>query len=195
MKQWLRTPHVCRYISYDHNRLLPQILGLNFLHCYSFIFNNLTHKNNPSINIMEVPSSLAHLVAISVEFGVLLCLSPLCRHAQTMNGIVEHMRKIHHEKPEIQKQLSEFVQDIISQDAQFQCNYTTVRLPADGLMPQPVVPIVDGFSCCECRFLTTNRDNIRKHVNKEHLKQRKRDEEIFKYVRLQSWFGPKRERY
>jgi hypothetical protein len=145
---------------------------------------------------MEVPSSLVHLIAINVEFRVVLCLSPLYRHAQTTKGIVYHMRNFHHEKPAIRKQLSEFVQDIISQDTQFSSyDSTNIQLPADGSIPQPVVPVVDGFSCRECRFLTISRDMIRKHANREHLKQRKRDKELFNSVRLQSWFGQKRERY
>ena len=47
--------------------------------------------NNSSINIIEVPLSLAHLVAISVEFRVLLYLSPLCRHAQTAANLIEYI--------------------------------------------------------------------------------------------------------
>ena len=97
--------------------------------------------------MMEVPSSLAHLVAINVEFKVVLCLSLICRHAQTTSNVVEHIRKTHHEKPAIRKQLKDFLQDITSQDTQFLREYTTVQLPADGSAPQPIVLVVDGFSC------------------------------------------------
>ena len=144
---------------------------------------------------MEVPETLAHLITINVDFGVLLCLSPSCKRAVSSIGIDGHMRNIHHYKPAIRKQINGFVQDLISQDTRFQCNYTTVQLPADGSIPQLVVPVVGGFSCQECRFLTTNRDNIRKHVNREHLKKRKKDGDIFNCVQLQTWFGNKRERY
>ena len=145
---------------------------------------------------MEVPSSLAHLVAINVEFKVVLCLSPICRHAQTTSNVVEHIRKTHHEKPAIRKQLKDFLQELTSQDAQFRtCNYTTVHLPADGSSPQLVVPVVDGFSCYQCRFLTTNRAVIRQHANKVHAQKRIRDENMCESVRIQSWFGQKRERY
>jgi hypothetical protein len=144
---------------------------------------------------MEVPLLLAHLVTINVEFGVFLCLNPLCKRAVSAAGLVEHIRKTHHERPAIRKQLGEYVQDVLEQSPQFRSDYSTVQLPADGSIPQPVVPVLDGFSCRECRFLTTNRDNIRKHANKEHLKKRQRDKELFECVRLQSWFGQKRERY
>jgi hypothetical protein len=122
-------------------------------------------------------------------------LSPHCRHAQTTDGIVYHMRNYHHEKPAVRKQVGEFVRGTVSQDARFQYDSATIQLPADGSTPQPVVPVVDGFSCRNCRFLTTNRARIREHANKEHSKKREQDEELFEYVRLQSWFGRKRERY
>jgi hypothetical protein len=74
-------------------------------------------------------------------------------------------------------------------------NHATVPLPRDGLAPQPVVSIVDRFVCRECPFKTTSRDVMRKHANKAYDKKRVADEAIYKVVRLQSWFGEKRERY
>jgi hypothetical protein len=144
---------------------------------------------------MEVPSSLSHLIAINSEFGVLLCLSALCKHAQSADGIIYHLRNFHHEKPEIRRQLDSFVQALQKQDERFLRDYTTVELPVDGLSPQPVVPVVDGFSCLECRFLTTNRKIARVHANKGHNSKRAKDKDIFNHVRLQSWYGQKRERY
>lgn len=144
---------------------------------------------------MEVPSSLAHLIAVNTEFAVLLCTHPQCSHAQTIKGIAEHLRKGHHEKPTIRRQAQEFGEELVRQDVRFLRNYADVQLPADGSPSQPIIPVVNGFSCCFCRFLTTNRANIRIHANKEHSKQREEDDRIFARVCLQSWYGPKRERY
>lgn len=71
----------------------------------------------------------------------------------------------------------------------------TVRLPADGSAPQPIVPVVDGLACRGCAFKSTNRAVMRKHANQAHDQRRVVDADIFAAVRLQSWFGEKRERY
>jgi hypothetical protein len=50
------------------------------------------------------------------------------------------LRKIHKEKPEVREQVQEFVQGI-----PWEYDYSSVQLPADGLAPQPVIPIMSGF--------------------------------------------------
>jgi len=55
--------------------------------------------------------------------------------------------------------------------------------------------VVDGFACTECLYKTRDRSNIRKHGNKAHNKKGVADEDMFQVVRMQSWFGKKRERY
>jgi hypothetical protein len=60
---------------------------------------------------------------------------------------------------------------------------------------QPIIPIVNKFVCQEYTFKSTNQDAIRKHVNKIYNKKRAVDKDILKVVRLQSWFGEKREQY
>ncbi len=72
-------------------------------------------------------------------------------------------------------------------DARFLHGYKGVELLVEGLAPQPVVPVVDGFSCRLCRLLTISRSVVRKHANREHSKQGEEDERIFAQVRLQSW--------
>ena len=84
---------------------------------------------------------------------------------------------------------------MVQLDQRFLYSYKEVQLPVDGLMPQPVVPVVKGFSCHFCRYLTISRPSIRKHANKEHLKQYQADDDLFAHVCLQSWYGSKRERY
>ena len=68
-------------------------------------------------------------------------------------------------------------------------------LPLDGYLPQPVLPIIKGFQCQDCDFKTQNRQAMRKHSNKEHSKKGLKDEQVFRAVQLQTWFGEKRARY
>ena len=138
---------------------------------------------------------MTNLIAVNLEYAVLLCAKPQCRRAQTVKGIEEHFRKFHHEKPAIRREISKFGRALAQRDVRFLRHYSIVELPADGLAPQAIVAIVDGFSCNNCCFYTVSRANIRIHVNKQHSRRGEEDELIFAQVRLQSWYGPKRERY
>lgn len=61
---------------------------------------------------VEAPAALSQLIALNVEYGVLLCLGSGCRKAVNPADIVQHLRKIHHEKPLVRKQVQEFVAEI-----------------------------------------------------------------------------------
>jgi hypothetical protein len=61
---------------------------------------------------IEVPTALSQLIAVNVEYGVLLCLSGKCRKAVSLAGIVEHLRKIHGAEPQVRKQVPEFAAGI-----------------------------------------------------------------------------------
>ena len=89
----------------------------------------------------------------------------------------------------------EFAQALARQDARFQRDHTGVELPIDGSAPQPTLPVTDGFRCLFCRFLTISRAKMRTHSNKLHSKKGKEDDCVYVRVKLQSWFGWKRERY
>lgn len=141
------------------------------------------------------PVAVAHLVVVTHDFAVLLCVGPKCRHAQTVKGIAEHLRKVHHEKLVLRKAAEEFGWELAKHDARFLRGYADVELPGNGLAPQAIVPVVDGFSCRFCDYLTTSRANVRMHVSGRHSRPREEDEHILTRVRLQSWYGPKRERY
>jgi Orsellinic acid/F9775 biosynthesis cluster protein D len=139
---------------------------------------------------VAAPTALSQLIAVNVEYEVLLCLGNGCRKAVNPAGIVEHLRKIHREKPSVRRQVQEFVAGI-----PWVYNYSTIRLPANRSAPQPIIPIVDGFQCRDCPYTTTDRSNIRKHANATHAKKGVKDEELFQAARLQSWFRDGKERY
>jgi hypothetical protein len=137
-----------------------------------------------------VPPAISHLVVLNAEYRVLICISGECKHALKPTSIPRHLGDRHKTPKGLRKQVEQYV-------AEFPCAYdhATVALPPDGSSPQPIIPIVDGFMCRECPFKTQDHSNIRKHANQAHDKKRVADEDIFQAVRLQSWFGEKRERY
>ena len=147
------------------------------------------------VGIIDIPLSIAHLVAVNLEYAVLLCIKPRCKRAQTVTGLEEHLRRFHREKQAIRKEAAEFGQRLVWLDERFVRSYEVVELPVDGLAPQPLVPVVDRFSCRFCRFLTINRSVLRKHVREKHSKKGEKDERICVRVRIQSWYGAKRARY
>lgn len=71
-------------------------------------------------------------------------------------------------------------------------DHATITLPRDGSAPQAIIPIVDGYECQDCKQKTQNRAVMKQHGNKAHDKQRVADEDLYKVVRLQSWFDARR---
>jgi len=60
-----------------------------------------------------VPPALGQVIAVNVEFKVLLYIQPSCRKAVSPPGAVKHLLKIYKEKPGIQKQVQEFATSIL----------------------------------------------------------------------------------
>jgi Orsellinic acid/F9775 biosynthesis cluster protein D len=137
-----------------------------------------------------IPQEWSHLVALNVEYSVLICKGDKCKHAQKPTAISRHLRDRHNTAIELRKQVDQYVQEF-----SVVYDYDTVLLPNDGLAPQPIIPIVDGFTCLDCLYKTTNRAKMRQHANQAHGKKEVADEELCRVAQLQSWFGEKRERY
>ena len=135
-----------------------------------------------------IPEALDHIVALNVEFGVLICLQ--CKYAISPTAISRHLGDKHKTPIELRKELDKYVQAF-----PFRYSHTSVRLPSNGSAPQPIIPILDGHLCQDCPYMSQNRDVIRQHGNKIHSKKRVSDEELFTIVKLQSWFDDRRARY
>jgi Orsellinic acid/F9775 biosynthesis cluster protein D len=140
---------------------------------------------------VEVPTALSQLVALNVEYGVLLCVGSGCCKAVSPASIVEHLRTIRQTSRAIRRQVQVYVQAFPAWDY----DYASVPLPLDGLAPQPVVPVVDGFQCRHCSFCSQSRKRVKVHGNKVHSIKRVADDELFQPVKLQSWFRDGKERY
>jgi hypothetical protein len=104
----------------------------------------------------------------------------MCRHLE-----IKHKTPI-----ALRKQVDQYIKGF-----PFTYDHATVPLPSDRSAPQPIIPIVDGFACRDCPYKTQSRVAMRQHSNKKHNKKEVANEEMFQVVRMQSWFGKKRERY
>jgi hypothetical protein len=135
-----------------------------------------------------IPQALTHLVALNVEFKVLICIQ--CKFAVSPSAIVRHLRDQHKTDIKLRKQVEEYIQEF-----PFVYDHITVPLPDENSEPQPIIPVVDGLQCQECSFKSQSREMIKKHGNSAHNKQRVADEDLFSAVRLQSWFSEKKARY
>lgn len=135
-----------------------------------------------------IPDVLKHVVALNVEFQVLICVP--CKLAVRPATISQHMARTHATAISIRKTLDEYVQGF-----PFNYDYTDIPLPDDQSIPQPIIPVSEGFLCRSCSYKTQSRRHMKKHGNKEHNKQRTADEDLFQKVQIQSWFGENRARY
>jgi Orsellinic acid/F9775 biosynthesis cluster protein D len=135
-----------------------------------------------------IPQTLAHLIALNVEFHVLICVQ--CKFAVAPSAIVRHLRDQHKTDIELRRQLEGYIQEF-----PFVYNHLTVVLPEENSAPQPIIPVVSGFKCQECVFASQSREMLKKHGNSVHQKRRVADEDLFHIVKLQSWFSEKKARY
>ena len=113
--------------------------------------------------LQPIPQALSHLIYLNAKYKVLVCLGSGCSKAVSPTAFSEHMRTKHTTSPEVRKQVREYTNRF-----PYKYDYKTVPLPPDRSAPQPVIPIVNGFQCKECKFLTKDRSNIWKHANKVH---------------------------
>ena len=137
-----------------------------------------------------IPAELSQVVQVNTQFGILICIGNGCQYALKPAAIYRHLEIKHKTPIALRKQVDQYIKGF-----PFTYNHATVPLPVDGSAPQPIIPITDGFACRECPFKSQNRRVIRQHANKKHNKKGVADEDMFQVVRMQSWFGQKRERY
>ena len=124
---------------------------------------------------------------------MLICIGNGCCCAVSPASISEHLRRKHHTTRELRQQVDRYIQEF-----PFEYDYSSVRIPPDGLAPQPIIPVVSGLQCKYCPakpFQTQSRKAIKVHGNQEHGKKRVADEDLFDPIKLQSWFWEGKERY
>jgi superfamily II DNA helicase RecQ len=138
-----------------------------------------------------LPAIIEPWIAYNDVYQVVLC-NRGCSFAVTLGGIARHLRDVHSAPLDIRKAVQGFLQGL-------QSDYTaqSVPLPPARSSPQPLLPVLDGFSCSYkgCGYLSQGRKTIREHVNRSHQKKGLPDLEIFTPIRLQTWFKAKKRRY
>ena len=104
--------------------------------------------------------------------------------------VSRHLRDRHHVQVDIRRPIQLHLE-------QWQWPYDpqSVPLPLDMLLPQPELPVLDGFRCQSCGFKSTNRRVIRQHCNTKHNQKGLKDARLFQAVQLQTWFTEKWARY
>ncbi|KAH7012437.1 uncharacterized protein B0I36DRAFT_278595, partial [Microdochium trichocladiopsis] len=94
------------------------------------------------------------------ERRVLVCRD--CRSGlRPGSGIETHLRQVHRRKGSILRRAIE-----CSWLAEPLSDPRSVELPGDGQPAVPCLPILAGYSCVRCRFLTINRKVIQAHHRK-----------------------------
>jgi len=135
-----------------------------------------------------IPEALTHLITLNPVFSIIICIP--CQFAIAPSAIVRHLRDQHQTDREKRQQMEAYIEGF-----PFVYDHTSIELPQENSAPQPIIPVFDGFQCYQCGFKSQSRDMMRKHGNKEHEKRRVTDQELFRVVRLQSWFSEKKARY
>jgi hypothetical protein len=164
-----------RFLRARHNQVEPQPTTTVPIHLKIIVIGIV-------VMAQPIPQALAHLIALNVEYSVLICIDRKCQYALELSAISRHLRDKHKTLIAVCKQVDQYVEAF-----PFVYDYKTVALPIDGSALQPIILIVDGFQCKErgeCAFKTTDRSNIRKHANQVHSKKRIADEDICQAVRL-----------
>jgi superfamily II DNA helicase RecQ len=139
---------------------------------------------------LPLPEALRPWLVINSEFYLIICHDTQCQQAISPESISQHLYRKHQVQLKSRQQLTEYLQQW-----QWQYDFQSVPLPLDGSLPQPILPILDGFQCRGCLYKTTNRSVMRQHCNTKHNQKRLKDDELFQAIQLQTWFRERRARY
>jgi hypothetical protein len=146
-----------------------------------------------TIAIADVPAALVqdHTYA---GYRFLYCHA--CHSVVFQAGLLGHLRRVHTTLSHKQRLqiIGQFttLSSIVSQ-----LEHAAHPLPPDQSPPIPYLPMHEGFACSQdgCRFLSQNRDCIRKHLNADHALFRGACAPYIQQVTLQSWYSDPRAKY
>jgi hypothetical protein len=138
----------------------------------------------------EVPPGLERLIQLNVAYEVFICPQPECCKAVQPRAWWGHLHVQHHASLRDRERVQRFIESL-----NWDYDFSTIQLPEDGSRPQPIIPVIDGFECQNCKFKSSNRKRMKVHGNTEHNQQEASDNEVFREVRMQSWFQDHRQRY
>jgi hypothetical protein len=108
-----------------------------------------------------------------------------------LNNLRQHLYSYHEQLPQIQRQL--LVEHCETLDLVTQPK--DLRLPPHHSPALEFLPIRQGYSCCQCWFLTSSRQRIRNHINATHDLKDQACTDNYRSVPLQTWSGGSRANY
>lgn len=125
-------------------------------------------------------------VAVEVLHKKLICR--LCQTAvRPGNGVENHFRQLHKVKGQLLRSITDYCGRMELDDP------VLGALPADGSAIVASLPVYTGFSCTQCRHLTTTRDNNTRHWRTADGHDG--DGPRYVDVKLQTWLKGKYIRY
>ena len=89
------------------------------------------------------------------DHQILFC--HICRQAVRPGDKISSHFRLHRVKGQLLADIVAYYEGMALNDP------VTEVLPADGSRPVRELPILDGFSCTQCRFLSRERDNLTRH--------------------------------
>lgn len=142
----------------------------------------------------EVPQELRGTIQLNVAYSVLICPHEQCRKAVQPSTFTRHSHEQHQTTSSARQQLQQFVDRL-----GWKYDSRTVKRPKDGSKPQPTIAVDNGIKCRLCAaesrprpFKTGSGKSMKKimkvHGNKDHKRTRVADDELYRMVRVQTWF-------
>jgi hypothetical protein len=142
----------------------------------------------------DVPDKLRSMIQLNPTYGVLICPHDRCRKAVRPSALTRHSHDEHRTTIRARQDLDAFIKKLA-----WKYDSQTVRLPPDGCKAQPIIPVGDGVECLFCiaesrqptfktRKQKSMRKMLKKHGNKVHKRYEVPDEELFREIRVQTWF-------
>jgi len=129
---------------------------------------------------IPLPLPLQAFISLNSEFKVLICLVNRCYSAIEPAVLASHLLRKH----EVGKKTREEANQYIKQ-WQWPYDSKSIILPPNGSAPQPVIPVLDGYQCLWCEYITQSRKAGREHGNKAHQLKRVPDKELVRPVQIQ----------
>jgi hypothetical protein len=142
----------------------------------------------------NVPDRLRSMIQLNNAYGVLICPHDHCRKAVQPSAFTRHSHEEHGTTIRARRELEAFIKKLA-----WEYDSQTIKRPDDGSNRQPTIPVSDGVECrfciAECReltFKTRKQTSMRKimkaHGNKVHKRNEVPDDELYRAIRVQTWF-------
>jgi hypothetical protein len=142
----------------------------------------------------DVAKELRPMIRLHAAYSVLICPHDKCRKAVQPSAFTRHSHEEHGTTIRARQQLEAFIEKL-----GWKYDSRTVQLPPDGSQAQPTIPVSGGIECRLCvaesrhpTFKTRKQKSMRKimkaHGNKVHKRNMVPDNELYREIRVQTWF-------